>query len=269
MNGLAPKTGIRDGLPIALGYFAVSIAFGVATVGYGFPVWTPILISLTNFTGSGQALGVQLLASGTATLAELLVAMIAINLRYALMSVSVGQMLERGIGTPRRMLLAFGMTDENFAVAVSRGKEITFGYMLALEITSFVGWIAGTAVGALVGSFLPEIVMVAFRIALPAMFVAIIIPPCRTSRAALFVVLLATALSCAFYYIPGLNTLSKGWVYVICGVTSAVAGALLFPVRDDGKGGSSAEPPAPDNAETPAPDSAARKGGEEDECRPT
>ncbi len=83
MNGLAPKTGIRDGLPIALGYFAVSIAFGVATVGYGFPVWTPILISLTNFTGSGQALGVQLLASGTATLAELLVAMIARHLfRY-------------------------------------------------------------------------------------------------------------------------------------------------------------------------------------------
>lgn len=229
------KTGFKDGLPISLGYFAVAIAFGVATVGYGFPSWSPVLISLTNYTGSGQALGVQLLAVASTTLAELVVAMLIINVRYALMSVTVAQLLAPEVKLWQRFVLAFGMTDENFAVAVSRRREITFKYMLGVEITAFVGWVGGTVVGALVGNFLPEVVMVAFRIALPAMFIAIILPPCRASKAAAFVVALSVAMSCAFYYIPVINELSKGWVYVICGIVSATVGALLFPLKDDKK----------------------------------
>ena len=227
------RTGFRDGIPISLGYFAVAIAFGVATVGYGFPLWSPIVISLTNYTGSGQALGVQLLAVASTTLAELVVAMLIINIRYALMSVTVAQMLSPEVKFWQRFVLAFGMTDENFAVAVSRGREITFKYMLGVEVTAFAGWVGGTVVGALVGNFLPEVVMTAFRIALPAMFIAIVLPPCRVSKAAAFVVALSVAMSCAFFYIPGLSELSKGWVYVICGIVSAVVGALLFPLNDD------------------------------------
>ena len=229
------KAGFKDGFPISLGYFAVAIAFGVATVGYGFPLWSPILISLTNYTGSGQALGVQLLAVTSTTLAELVVAMLIINIRYALMSVTASQMLSPDVKLWQRFVLAFGMTDENFAVAISRGREITFKYMLGVELTAFAGWVGGTVVGALVGNFLPEVVMTAFRIALPAMFIAIVLPPCRASKAAAFVVALSVAMSCAFYYIPGLNLLSKGWVYVICGIVSAVVGALLFPVKDNDK----------------------------------
>lgn len=226
------KAGFKDGIPISLGYFAVAIAFGVATVGYGFPLWSPIIISLTNYTGSGQALGVQLLAVASTTLAELVVAMLIINIRYALMSVTVSQLLSPEVKLWQRFVLAFGMTDENFAVAVSRKREITFPYMMGVEVTAFCGWVGGTIVGALVGNFLPEVVMIAFRIALPAMFIAIVLPPCRHSKAAAFVVALSVAMSCAFFYVPVLCELSKGWVYVICGVVSAVAGAILFPVKD-------------------------------------
>ncbi|MBR6788962.1 MAG: AzlC family ABC transporter permease [Clostridia bacterium] len=234
-NRLTFKTGFRDAIPIALGYFAVSMTFGVATVGYGFPSWSAILVSLTNFTGSGQALGVQLLAVSTTTLLELFVAMLIINVRYALMSVTVAQLLSPKVTLLQRFVIAFGVTDENFAVAVSRRKELTFSYLMGLEITAFIGWIGGTIVGALVGDVLPEVVMTAFGIALPAMFVAIVLPPCRHSKAITVVVLIAVAMSCAFYYIPGLNLLSKGWVYVICGVVSAIIGALLFPVKEDGE----------------------------------
>ena len=194
-NRLTFKTGFRDAIPIALGYFAVSMTFGVATVGYGFPSWSAILVSLTNFTGSGQALGVQLLAVSTTTLLELFVAMLIINVRYALMSVTVAQLLSPKVTLLQRFVIAFGVTDENFAVAVSRRKELTFSYLMGLEITAFIGWIGGTIVGALVGDVLPEVVMTAFGIALPAMFVAIVLPPCRHSKAIAVVVLIAVAMS--------------------------------------------------------------------------
>lgn len=236
-NRLTARAGAKDAVPICLGYFAVALTFGVAAVGYGFPAWTPIIISLTNYTGSGQALGVQLLASAAATLPELLVAMLVINLRYSLMSMTLSQLLAPEVTLWQRFVIAFGVTDENFAVAVSRRKELTFGYLLALEGTAFAGWMGGTVVGALVGGVLPEVVMTAFGIALPAMFVAIILPPCRKSRPVLVVVLVAVALSCAFYYIPVLGSLGRGWAYVICGVAGALVGALLFPVKDEGEGG--------------------------------
>ncbi|MBQ7227115.1 MAG: AzlC family ABC transporter permease [Clostridia bacterium] len=226
------KTGARDAVPIALGYFAVSIAFGVATVSYGFPVWSPIITSLSNYTGSGQALGIQLLAVSSTTLLELFVAMLIINIRYSLMSVTVSQLLSPKVTLAQRFIIAFGVTDENFAVAVAKRKELTFSYLMGVEITAFVGWVGGTVVGALVGNVLPEVVMTAFGIALPAMFVAIVLPPCRSSKPISFVVLISVAMSCAFFYIPGLNLLSKGWVYVICGLVSAGVGALLFPIKD-------------------------------------
>lgn len=225
--------GAKDGFPIALGYFAVAIAFGVASVTFGFPWWSPIVISLTNFTGSGQAVGVQLLATAATTLAELAVTMIIINIRYALMSVSISQRLSPKVTIFQRCILAFGMTDENFAVAISRNREITFGYMIGVELTAFSGWVGGTIVGALAGNFLPPQILTAFGIALPAMFVAIIVPPCKKSVPILIVTVTAVALSCLFYYVPYLRDLNKGWVYVICGLTAACLGALIFPVKED------------------------------------
>ena len=225
--------GAKDALPILIGYFAVSVTFGVATVSYGFNPWIPVIISLTNYTGSGQALGVQLMAAETTTLIELTLAMLVINIRYSLMSLSLSQRLDPKTRLWQRFILAFGVTDENFALAMSKKRELSFKYLLGIELAAFLGWLGGTALGAFVGAILPEIVLQAFGIALPAMFVAIILPPCRKSLPITLVVLASVGISCLFTYVPVINELSSGWVYIICGIVTAVAASVFFPVTEE------------------------------------
>lgn len=226
-------TGAKDALPIFLGYFAVSITFGVASVSLGFQPWIPILISLTNYTGSGQALGINLMALGTTTIMEFIIAMIIINVRYSLMSLAISQRLSGKVTLWQRFVLAFGVTDENFAIVIARKKEIEFSYLLGVELFAFSGWLLGTIVGAFAGVLLPEIVLQAFGIALPAMFVAIIIPPCRKNLSITVAVLLSALLSCVLYYVPVFSFLSSGWIYIICGLTISALAAVLFPVKEE------------------------------------
>ncbi len=230
------KYGCRDGIPIMLGYLTVSFTFGVGCVAKGFAWWMPLLCSFTNFTGTGQFAGMDLIAAG-GSVAELVAAMLVINARYALMGISLSQKLEPGTGLGQRLLIAFGLTDENYAVSMRQPRDVSFSYFMGVSLTAFVGWVSGTLLGALAGNILPESLLSAFGIALYAMFIAIVVPPCRTSKAVLTVVLTAIALSCLFYYVPGLNKLSSGWSIIICGIASAFVGAVFFPVRQDGENG--------------------------------
>lgn len=224
--------GARDGLPIALGYLSVSFAFGILAVEKGLPVWSPILISLTNFTGTGQFAGADLISAG-AGLLEIAFTLLIINLRYLLMSLSLSQRLSPKVGLLGRLAISFGVTDENFAVAIAQESPLNGRYLAGLILASFSGWLLGTVIGALAGAFLPQSLLSALGIALYAMFIAIIIPPCRENRAVLIVVGVAVVLSCLFAYLPFLSALGSGWAIIICGVVSALIGALLFPAADE------------------------------------
>ena len=226
------KQGCKDGIPIMLGYLTVSFTFGVSCVAKGFKWWMPVFCSLTNFTGTGQFAGMDLIAAAGSVL-ELIATMLVINARYSLMAISLSQKLSPKTTLGQRLLIAFGLTDENYAVAMRRQCEVTFDYYLGVMTTSFSGWVLGTLLGALAGGILPDILLSAFGIALYGMFIAIVIPPCRSSKAVATVVLSAIALSCLFYYTPYLKNLSSGWAVIICGISSAVIGAIFFPVKDD------------------------------------
>ena len=127
--------GLRDGLPILLGYLSVAFAFGMSTVAKGFPLWLPTLISATNFTGTGQFVGVDLIYA-RAALAELAFTLLIINLRYLLMSLSLSQRLAPSVGFFRRLAIAFGNTDEIFAVAMQQEGALNFNYRLGLILSS-------------------------------------------------------------------------------------------------------------------------------------
>lgn len=226
------RLGCKDGVPIMLGYLTVSFTFGVSCVAKGFQWWMPVFCSLTNFTGTGQFAGMDLIAVGGSIL-ELIATMLVINARYALMAISLSQKLEPKTTLWQRLLIAFGLTDENYAVAMRRQFEVSFSYFMGVAVVSFSGWVVGTLLGALAGNILPESLLSAFGIALYGMFIAIVIPPCRTSKAIAVVVLTAIGLSCLFYYTPYLNRLSSGWAVIICGITSSVIGAIFFPVKDN------------------------------------
>jgi len=226
------RQGIRHGIPIALGYLSVSFAFGMKAVEAGLTVLQAVLISLTNLTSAGQVAALPLMTGG-ASLAEMALTQLTINLRYALMSLSLGRKLDDTMQTPQRMIFAFANTDEIFAVASSQPGKVGKHYLYGLMLTPIIGWSLGTLLGAAAGTLLPEFVRSALGIALYGMFLAIILPPARKQKPVRVVVGIAVAMSLCFHYIPGLNTVSSGFMIIICAVTAAAAGAFLFPVEEE------------------------------------
>ena len=227
--------GIRDGLPIGLGYLSVSIGFGIAVVNQGLPALYALLISLFNETSAGQAAGLAIIVAG-GSLMEMAVTQLVINLRYSLMGLSLTQCIDKCFTLPWRLLLSFCITDEIFAVATSAsestGEKITPRYFSGLSVFPYVGWALGTILGALMGQFLPTYISGALGIMLYGMFLAIIIPPARTNRGVLFAVAVAITLSCVIYYVPVFSFITSGFSVVVCALLAAVLAAWLFPIKD-------------------------------------
>ena len=231
MNKLFLK-GVKHGLPIGLGYLSVSFAFGMQCVSNGLTVLQALLISMTNLTSAGQLAGLQVMITQS-SLIEMALTQFIINLRYSLMGLSLGQKLGSTMNTPRRMFFAFANTDEIFAVASAQPEKLHHHYLYGLMLAPYIGWSLGTFLGAAAGQILPEFVCSALGIAIYGMFLAIILPPARKEKPVRVVVLIAVVLSLCFRYIPLLNTLSSGFVIIICAVVAAAAGAVLFPVKDE------------------------------------
>ena len=226
------KRGMRDGIPIAMGYVPVSFTFGLMAVSVGMTWWQALLISVMNLTSAGQFAGLDIMAARGAYLEWALTDFI-INLRYALMSLSLSQKLDRSMTLPHRFAISYGITDEIFGVASSRKGEVGKWYFYGLISLPFIGWQAGTLFGALLGGVLPAMVSDVLGIAIYGMFLAIILPQAREDAACLKVILVAVAMSCCFRWIPVFRHISSGFVIIICAVAASALGAWLYPVKEE------------------------------------
>lgn len=235
MERLTYKQGIKDGIPIALGYFAVSFAFGVSVVSQGLPWFVATVMSLTNLTSAGQFAGASVIIA-MGTIFEILLTQVVINARYFLMSITLSQRLDDKVTLLDRFLISYGVTDEIFGVAVSKKMPVSKEYMYGLILLPMVFWTLGTLSGGILGNFLPEMVLNSLSIALYAMFIAIVVPQGKADKKVFIVVLIAIALSCLFYFTPVLNTLSSGIAYVICALVASVIGAIFFPIKEKEEG---------------------------------
>lgn len=233
MNRQDFQCGFKDGAPIALGYFSVSFSFGILAMGGGLTIFQAAVTSLTNMTSAGQFAGLQIIVAG-GTVLEMVMTQFIINLRYALMSLSLSQKLSEDVSFWKRLVIAFANTDEIFAVAMNHGKSLTFSYMIGLQIFPIAGWTAGTAAGAAAGSLLPRAVNSALSVALYGMFIAVVIPAAKKARPVLLTAVLAVIMSCILYYIPVFSGISAGVSIIICTVTASAVGAVLFPVHEEG-----------------------------------
>ena len=147
------------------------------------------------------------------------------------MSLSLTQKLDKSVSLGQRFIIAFGNTDEIFAVAMGHFKDVTFLYMIGLELLPLIGWTGGTVAGAIACDLLPKSVCSALSLALYGMFVAIVVPAAKKSRPVMVVVFMAAVLSCILYYVPFLQFISKGIGIIICTIIAAAIGAILFPVK--------------------------------------
>lgn len=226
--------GLKNGIAIALGYFAVSFSFGILAVSSGLSVFQAVLISMTNVTSAGQFAGLTVMTSNGGFI-EMALSQLVINMRYALMSLSLGQKLDLSVGFIKRCIIAFTNTDEIFAVASGRGVPVTMSYMLGVSSVSWLGWSGGTLVGAVAGAVLPQILCNSLGVALYAMLISIVMPVFRDKKSVKTVVFVSAFLSVAFTYLPVLKNISAGFAIVICTVIASALGALIFPIEQEGE----------------------------------
>ncbi len=230
MENLKFKNGIKDGLPIGLGYLSVAFAFGVKASLASVPIFMSVFISMTNLTSAGQLAGLTVIAS-LGTIVDMMLTQIVINARYFLMSITLSQKLDKSFTLGHRLFCSAFVTDEIFAVASSKPKPFGRAYFYGLVILPYLGWTLGTLLGAVAGDILPNEITNALGIALYAMFIAIIIPPSITTKGVLPAVIFGGAISVAFYYVPYLCGIKEGISIIISAIISAGVMAFIFPIK--------------------------------------
>lgn len=224
--------GLRDGIPISLGYLAVSFTLGIAAKNAGFTPFQAMITSLTNNASAGQFAGFTLIAAGAGYL-ELAVMELVANARYLLMSCAMSQKLPPETSIFHRLLVSFDVTDEIFGVSMSVPGKLNPFYTYGLIAIAAPGWASGTYLGVLMGNLLPVNIVRALSVGLYGMFLAVIIPPARKSRILTMVILISMAASFAFTKLPLISSLSTGTRTILLTVLIAGGAAALFPVREE------------------------------------
>lgn len=224
------KQGMTDGIPIALGYMAVSFTFGIMAKDAGLTAFQAVLLSLTNLTSAGQFAGLGIIVASSSYL-EMAFTQLVINLRYCLMSCALSQKLDLKAPFFHRFFIAYGNTDEIFGICSCReGKLDPFYCYGAISVAS-PGWAFGTFLGVLSGSILPARILSALGVALYGMFIAVIIPPAKTDKIIRGIVLASMAVSLVFTIIPVLNQISSGFRIILLTLLIAGTAAVLFPIK--------------------------------------
>lgn len=226
------SNGFKDGIPIFLGYLAVSFTFGIAAIKAGLTIFQSVLISATNLTSAGQFAALTIIA-GSSSFIEMGLSQLIINLRYSLMSSSLSQKFSADTPFIHRFFVAFGNTDEVFGVSASKPGKISPYYSYGLISVSWLGWTLGTLLGAVSGSLLPASILSALGVALYGMFIAIIIPPARTNKVIAGIIIISMILSTVFSVTPYLKAIPSGFKIIILTIVIALAAAFIFPVKDE------------------------------------
>lgn len=223
--------GLKDSVPIGLGYLSVSFTFGMMCVSSGIPIEVAVIISLTNLTSAGQFSGLILILESS-PLIELAMSQLIINLRYALMSLSLSQKIDKQMNTLDRALVSFGITDEIFALASSTYERVGRNYLFGLIVFPVFCWTLGTWIGGTATALMPDTLRNALGIAIYGMFLAIIIPPAKKLKNVRKVLMFSIILSCYFELIKPVIEISSGFVIILCTILAAGVGAYLFPIKE-------------------------------------
>ena len=223
--------GMRDGIPIDLGYFAVAFSLGITARDCGFSALQGFVASITTYASAGQYIGFTLYAA-EATLLQLIIMTIITNARYVLMGFALNQRLPEDTPMSRRLLAGLCITDEIFGITIAKQGYIEPTYSFGALIVSAPLWALGTALGITVGNILPAQIVSALSVALFGMFLAVIIPAARHDRIVALVVVCSFAASLASRYAPWIKTLSAGNRTILLTLILSSAAAILFPIKD-------------------------------------
>lgn len=226
------RLGLSAGIPICLGYFAVSFALGIAAREADMTALQATLMSLTCVTSTGEYAAITLIGSGAA-LVEMAITQAIVNMRYLLMSTALTQRLAPKTSFLHRLCLSYCMTDELFGISIAQKGNLCPWYTYGATIVAVLGWCLGTCLGVIVGNILPARLVSALGVALFGMFVAIVVPPARENKIIAGLVLASMAVSWLSTVIPGIRDISSGFRIILLTVVISAVGAVLFPAKEE------------------------------------
>lgn len=227
--------GVRDGVPIALGYYTVAFSIGIIAARCGVDAWLGALCSFCTRASAGE-FGVYSLVFLSATYAEVIGLSIVANLRYLLMSTALTQKFRPGTSLLTRVMTSACVTDEVFGISIAYPGFLDPAYTYGAALISSVFWGAGTATGIIAGDILPANIVSALSVALFGMFIAIIIPPTKSDRGVLMAVVASFVLSGLCAYMPYVSEIGSGSRTIILTIVISAVAAYIKPIKEDEDG---------------------------------
>ena len=223
---------MRDGLPIALGYFAVAFSLGITARNAGITALQGFIMSMLNNASAGEYAAIAAIKENSPYI-EMAVLIFITNARYILMSCALSQRLSPDLPWYHRLLIGFDITDEQFGIGIVHPFPLPPEYLYGSYLLTIPGWAGGTAIGIMAGNLLPDIVVTALSAAIYGMFIAVIIPPARKNRTIMVIVIVSFAASGAMSLIPAVAAMSESLRIIILTVVISAAAAIIRPVKDE------------------------------------
>ena len=224
--------GLKAGIPIGLGYFAVSFSLGIIARNCGFNAFQGFLTSLTSYASAGQYVGFTMYGAGD-TILQLVIMMIVTNARYLLMGVALNQKVREGTSILHRIMIGLSITDEIFGVSIARPGYAHPYFGLGCWISAMSMWSIGNALGIAVGNILPLRAVSALSVALYGMFLAVIIPPVKKDKAIGVAIIFSFAASYLAATVPDIQEISSGNRTILLTVIIATAAAVIAPRKNE------------------------------------
>ncbi|MGN0305221.1 MAG: AzlC family ABC transporter permease [Lachnospiraceae bacterium] len=225
------SVGVRDGIPIGLGYFAVSFTLGIAAKNAGMTAFQAAITSALINASAGEFIGFTLIAAQAGYL-EVMVMEAVANARYLLMACSLSQKIAPSTGLGHRMLMGFYVTDEIFGVSIAQPGKLKPIYVYGVISMAAPGWTLGTFLGVLMGNILPLRLVSALSVALYGMFAVVFVPPAKENKVVAGLIGISFAASFFFHRLPVFGGISSGVKIIILTVLISLAAAWLFPVEE-------------------------------------
>lgn len=237
------KSGLKDGLPIGVGYFPLAFTLGIGGSKIGLKLFHSLSMAVLSFTGVGQKTAMDLISEHEQYIGFFL-ALLVINLRNIVLSLTMAQRLDPKTGLGKKLILAMGNTDEIFALTIRREGKIPANYFLGVMTLPYAAWLLGVLIGGVAGDLLPGSVITAMSMALYAMLIAAVVPAAKESKPILYVATISGFLSCMLQWLRDLlkngttpignflsGLLQPGGIIIIGSLLSAMIIAWKFPTK--------------------------------------
>lgn len=223
--------GLKNGIPISLGYLAVAFTLGIQAKNVGITWLQAAVASFGLHASAGEYIAFSLYGAG-ASIAVMVMMEVIANARYLLMSCTLSQKIPANTPIWKRLLMGYFVTDEIFGVSIAVPGKLNPYYTFGLAAIASPGWVVGTALGVILGNALPGNVVSALSVGLYGMFIACIIPESKKNKVVAGVVAVSFVISYIVNTLPVFDGITDGVKIMVMTLVIALGAAIVFPIKE-------------------------------------